>query len=86
MIQQRGLTFVYVDPAAATAGGFSKLKVRKRGGAYVVTFRAYGNLSAATDRMTTHLFVGAQEWTLAGHWLKNSHGWRLDATSSFGGL
>ena len=84
-LQQKGVTFAYVDPTAMQNGGFSKLKIVEHDGAYLVTLRAYGDLSRATDRMTTHIFVDAQEWTLAGRWLRTSHGWRLDLTSTFGG-
>jgi hypothetical protein len=35
--------------------------------------------------MTTHLFIGAQEWTLRGQWVpRKGGGWQLDARSALG--
>jgi hypothetical protein len=81
-IQPQGAAFVYANPAAVAGGGISKVKFLHHGAGYVVTVYAYGDLSASTTEMTTHVFVGAQEWTLAGHWLKTSHGWHLETLGS----
>ena len=83
LIQARGTGFLYADPAARQNGGISRLKFQARQGAYTVSLRAYGDLSAATGQMTTHLFMESQEWTISGRWVQSAHGWRLDLPSTF---
>jgi hypothetical protein len=80
----RGRGFKYVDRSARTNGGISRLKVAPRGTSYRVTLTAYGDLTKATSEMTTHLYVGAHEWTLRGHWLTTKSGWKLDPRSALG--
>ncbi len=84
-IQAKGSGFAFSNAAARLNGGIGKLKLLSRGGEYVVSVSAYGDLSAAADRMTTHLFIGSQEWTLAGRWVQKGNGWRLDLPSTFQG-
>jgi hypothetical protein len=45
---------------------------------------AYGELSAATDLMTTRVFIGDREWALDGIWRRLTHGWRLDTRLTYG--
>jgi cysteine-rich repeat protein len=82
VITAKGAAFLYVDPSATENGGISKLKILRKGIGYIVTVYAYGDLSAATAEMTTHVFIGSQEWSLAGHWAKTPHGWRLEKSGS----
>jgi cysteine-rich repeat protein len=84
LLVPRGAGFKYVDRAAKVSGGISRLKFAPRGPSYRVTLTAYGDLSAATGEMTTHLFIGGQEWTLKGRWLPSNSGWKLDPKSAIG--
>ena len=84
VIAPRGAGFKYADRAAQATGGIARLKFAPRGLSYRVTLTAFGDLSAATGEMTTHLYIGAQEWTLRGRWLPSSSGWKLDAKSTLG--
>jgi hypothetical protein len=75
----RGRGFKYVDRSARTNGGISRLKVARadelpRDGHRV------RRLTKATSEMTTHLYVGAQERTLRGHWPPDQE--RVEARSS----
>jgi hypothetical protein len=84
VIVPRGAGFKYVDRGAKLAGGISRLKFAPRGPSVRVTLTAYGDLLAATGQMTTHLYIGTQEWTLQGQWLPTKSGWRLDPRSALG--
>jgi len=85
VIIARGRGFKYVDRAAKLNGGISRLKFAPRGTSYRVTLTAYGETFPAAPEMTTHLHIGAQQWTLRGTWLQTKSGWQLDPRSSLGG-
>ena len=76
--------FKYTSKTARVTTGVGRLIVTRNLDAYRVTVRAYGDLSGAGGKMTTHFFVGAHEWTVTGTWLPTSSGYRLDASSTFG--
>jgi hypothetical protein len=83
LLQQKGTRWAYVNPAAADSGGFASVTIRIRNGAAVITARAFGDLAGAADHMTTHVFLDAQEWTLAGQWVRTTSGWKLDLRSTY---
>jgi hypothetical protein len=67
----------YSNPEARVSGGMATVLIRKRGASsYAFTIEAYGNLSAATSPMTTHVTLGGQEWTVTAPWFETSNGWR----------
>ena len=69
--------FRYSNKPAQASGGFSQIKVTKNRGAYRVTARAYGDLSAASENMVTHFFVADQEWTVVAKWERLKNRWRF---------
>jgi hypothetical protein len=84
LIVRRGRGFRYVDRTAKVNGGIARLKVAPRGTSYRVTLQAYATLPGATAQMTTHIHLGAQEWTLRGQWVPTKNGWQLDPESALG--
>jgi cysteine-rich repeat protein len=77
-VNSTGTSFRYVNKSAATAGGVSKLKIRRMSdGSFRTTARAYGDLTAAEQQMVTHLYVQSNEWTVNGTWVQLANGWRL---------
>src|SRR5262249_14924988 len=73
----------YADRAAVGDMGIGRLKVRKRGDYYVLSAVVYGRpVGPDPDPdMTTHVQLGAREWTLHALWHATSSGWKLTATS-----
>jgi len=69
--------FKYSSRAAKLAGGIQKMKAKKLVRGYRVTIKAYGDLTGATEHMVTHVFIGAQEWTVIGRWRQLHNGWRF---------
>jgi hypothetical protein len=69
--------FKFSSRTAKLAGGIQKMKAKKLVRGYRVTIKAYGDLSAATDHMVTHVFLGSEQWTVLGHWRKVNNGWRF---------
>ena len=60
------------------------MKTKAAAGYYVVTLKAYGDLSLSTADMVTHLYVGADEWAIRGVWTQlGSLGWKLTSKSVF---
>jgi cysteine-rich repeat protein len=75
---QSTTTVRYKNNAARDLGGFSKIKLKRGKGYYVVSLRAYGDLSAAVADMRTHVYVGSDEWVVRGQWKAVSDkGWKL---------
>jgi len=83
-----GAIFRFTNLDAKTAGGLYSVKIKRNrdGVSYTFSFRAYGDLSAATDaHMRLQFYVGtdpnaAQDGrifiTLDTPWTKTPHGWR----------
>jgi len=68
--------FIYRDPAAIADGGIAFVELRQRDpSSWAVTVVAYGDLHAATTRMTAHVLVGGEEWTAPATWTETSQGW-----------
>src|SRR5262245_52036317 len=83
-----GAIFRFTNLNAKTAGGLYSVKIKRNrdGVSYTFSFRAYGDLSAATDaHMRLQFYVGndpnaAQDGrvviTIDTPWTKTPHGWR----------
>jgi len=83
-----GSIFRFTDLNAKTAGGLSSVKIKRNrdGVSYTFSFRAYGDLSAATDpNMRLQFYIGTDPAaaadgrifiTLATPWTRTPHGWR----------
>jgi len=72
-------SFLMRNAAARYDGGFSRFQIRKRTKrASSITFKAYGDLSAATlSEMTLTITIGAEEFRADGNWKQLANGWRL---------
>jgi len=83
-----GPIFRFTDPDAQTSGGLSSVKIKRNrdGVSYTFSFRAYGDLSAATDaHMRLQFYIGTDPYaaadgrifiTLDTPWTRTPHGWR----------
>ena len=69
--------FKFGSKEARTAGGIQMMRAKKLNGGYRITIKAYGDMSGASEHMVTHVFVQNREWSLVGHWVKTSNGWRF---------
>jgi len=74
-------SYQYVDRLAPKNGGMAKLKVKAHLNGFRVTARAYGDLSGAQTDMSTHFFIGAQEWVVPTTWAQTGYGWKLISTA-----
>jgi hypothetical protein len=74
----------YKNRGARTGGGIYQLKTKKADGYYVLTLKTYGDLSASVSDMTTHVYVGEDEWAIRGLWTaQGTKGWKLGNKSVF---
>ena len=70
--------YTYRNHAARSAGGIAKLRIIQRSSdSYAVSIMTYGDLRLATNSMTTHLYIGDQEWTVTGTWMRTAGAWYL---------
>lgn len=77
-IGRAGGQYRYVSRQAERAGGIAKLRIKRRStDSYAVSLTAYGDFHRATARMTTHVQIGGEQWTLTGNWAKTVGGWVL---------
>ena len=50
----------------------------------MVSLKAYGDLSNAVADMSTHAYVGSDEWVVRGLWTKQgTKGWKLSNKEAF---
>jgi hypothetical protein len=81
---QNAKTVRYKNRDARSGGGIYQVKIKRGADHYVVTLKAYGELGAAVADMTTHVYVGSDEWVIRGLWRPlGTKGWRLDAKATF---
>ncbi|MEO6028508.1 MAG: hypothetical protein ABIR79_16705, partial [Candidatus Binatia bacterium] len=74
----------YKDRGARAGGGVYQLKAKAAEGYYVLTLKAYGDLSTSVADMVTHAYVGDDEWAIRGLWTaQGSKGWKLSNKSTF---
>ena len=74
----------YKNRGARAGGGIYQMKAKQGDGYYVVTLKAYGDLSQTVADMTTHAYVGAQEWVVRGLWTaQGTKGWKLSNKATF---
>ncbi len=74
----------YKNKDARTSGGLARVALFKRKDAYGLTLRTYGHLDLATARMTTHVLIGDEEWSVSGVWEAMPKGWRLRPSATVG--
>jgi len=79
-----GNSFVYRNNGARAGGGIARLSLQHVRGAYRAKLTAYGDLSAAQSTMKNEVFIGLQEWTIAGVWQPIQNGWKLTAKGTVG--
>lgn len=75
-----GRKFVYKDKAAKASGGIFTATLQERSdsvGGYIVSVKAYGDLSAATlADMTTQIVIGTSPFFDNSTWEQTSRGWK----------
>jgi cysteine-rich repeat protein len=68
----------YKNRVARDSGGVYQLKSKKGVGFYILSVKAYGDLSGAVADMSTHVYVGTDEWVVRGLWKQQgTKGWKL---------
>jgi hypothetical protein len=74
-------TFRYKNRNAKLTGGLYTMKAKYRDGYYLITLKAYGDLSATIADMVTHVYSGSSEWAVRGTWTAVGpnavKGWKL---------
>jgi hypothetical protein len=71
-------TYRYKNKEAARTGGIASVKIRRgTDGSLRTTIRAYGHTQNPGDYMVTHVYLGADEWLVAGPWTSVNDGWRF---------
>jgi hypothetical protein len=81
---QNDVAVRYKGRNARYEGGVYQLKAKRGDGFYIVGIKTYGDLSASTEDMTTHVYSGDDEWAVRGIWTaKGSKGWKLDNKATF---
>jgi hypothetical protein len=50
---------------------------------YTITVQAYGGLAQATEKMTTSVLIGSQEWFINGIWKRTNSGWKLSVVDTY---
>ena len=45
--------------------------------------QAYGGLAQATEKMTTSVLIGSQEWSINGIWKRANSGWKLSVVDTY---
>jgi hypothetical protein len=74
----------YKNRGARSAGGVYQVKTKAGAGYYVLTLKAYGDLRSAVADMTTHVYVGDDEWVVRGMWSAQADkGWKLSNKQTF---
>ncbi len=81
---QNATSVRYKNRSARDSGGVYQVKAKAGDGYYVLTLKAYGDLSTAVADMTTHVYVGGDEWVVRGLWTAQSaKGWKLSNKATF---
>jgi cysteine-rich repeat protein len=74
----------YKNRGARAGGGVYQLKAKQADGYYVLTLKAYGDMSQTTADMVTHAYIGADEWAIRGLWTaQGAKGWKLSNKATF---
>jgi hypothetical protein len=88
LVQAAGTrSFKYIAHGAVS-DGIKKVKiasVRTLGPlpSYTITVQAYGSLAQATEKMTTSVLIGSQEWSISGIWKRTNSGWKLSVVDTY---
>jgi cysteine-rich repeat protein len=73
--------FRYKNRLAKASGGLYTFKAKYRENYYIMTLKAYGDLSASVSDMVTHVYSGTNEWAVRGQWKPVGpnavNGWKL---------
>jgi hypothetical protein len=81
---QNAKSLRYKNRGAREAGGVYQIKTKRGPGYYVLTLKAYGDLTEAVADMSTHVYVGADEWVVRGMWTaQGTKGWKLSNKQTF---
>ncbi len=67
----------YKNRGARAGGGIYQMKTKAGLGYFIVSLKAYGDLGMSVQDMTTHVYVGDEEWVVRGLWIQQSKGWKL---------
>jgi cysteine-rich repeat protein len=74
----------YKNRGARAGGGIYQIKTKQAAGHYVLTLKAYGDLSQSVADMVTRVYVGSEEWAIRGLWTQQStKGWKLSNKATF---
>ena len=69
--------FLTTNGLARTFSGIANVRTRNLVDAHRATMLAFGDLSAATANMGTHVHTDPRRWTVLGRWKRGATGWRL---------